>query len=383
MGTKTTAAWVLVSALGLSACGGEPFDLDLRDLGNGFDTSAAALSAAADRPRADTRGVISYPGYQVAVARRGDTVSDVAARVGLDAEELARHNGLRADVTLRADEVLALPRRVAEPDIGTGGITTGAIGGNSVDISTLAGNAIDRAGPAAPGRAANAREAAGVEPIRHQVEAGETAFTISRLYNVSVRALADWNGLGADLAVREGQFLLIPVVIDPPEAPPAAAPAQEQPGQSATPAPPSADKPLPKPQAAVPTPAPAPASPDLGDGATGKLTMPVKGAIIREYSKGSNEGIDIAAPAGATVVAAANGSVAAITRDTDQVPILVLRHADNLLTVYAGVDNLTVKKGDSVSRGQKIAVIRDADPSFLHFEVRQGLDSVNPMDMLN
>lgn len=383
MGTKTTAAWVLVSALGLSACGGEPFDLDLRDLGNGFDTSAAALSAAADRPRADTRGVISYPGYQVAVARRGDTVSDVAARVGLDAEELARHNGLRADVTLRADEVLALPRRVAEPDTGTGGITTGAIGGNSVDISTLAGNAIDRAGPATPGRAANAREAAGVEPIRHQVEAGETAFTISRLYNVSVRALADWNGLGADLAVREGQFLLIPVVIDPPEAPPAAAPAQEQPGQSATPAPPSADKPLPKPQVAVPVPAPAPASPDLGDGATGKLTMPVKGAIIREYSKGSNEGIDIAAPAGATVVAAANGSVAAITRDTDQVPILVLRHADNLLTVYAGVDNLTVKKGDSVSRGQKIAVIRDADPSFLHFEVRQGLDSVNPMDMLN
>ena len=189
---------------------------------------------ATDRPRADTRGVISYPGYQVAVARRGDTVSDVAARVGLDAEELARHNGLRADVTLRADEVLALPRRVAEPDTGTGGITTGAIGGNSVDISTLAGNAIDRAGPATPGRAANAREAAGVEPIRHQVEAGETAFTISRLYNVSVRALADWNGLGADLAVREGQFLLIPVVIDPPEAPPAAAPAQEQPGQSAT-----------------------------------------------------------------------------------------------------------------------------------------------------
>jgi hypothetical protein len=37
----------------------------------------------------DAQGVISYPGYQVAVARRGDTVGSVAARVGLSAQELA------------------------------------------------------------------------------------------------------------------------------------------------------------------------------------------------------------------------------------------------------------------------------------------------------
>jgi len=44
------------------------------------------------------------------------------------------------------------------------------------------------------------------------VARGETAFTIARLYNVSVRALSDWNGLGPDLEVREDQYLLIPVV---------------------------------------------------------------------------------------------------------------------------------------------------------------------------
>ena len=102
----------------------------------------------------------------------------------------------------------------------------------------------------------------------------------------------------------------------------------------------------------------APPSPELGDSRTAassaSFLMPTDGNIIRTYVKGKNDGIDIAAPAGTPVRAVADGIVAAITRDTDQVPIIVLRHADNLLTVYAGVDDLTIKKGDQVTRGQKI-----------------------------
>ncbi|NHX27714.1 M23 family metallopeptidase, partial [Escherichia coli] len=73
----------------------------------------------------------------------------------------------------------------------------------------------------------------------------------------------------------------------------------------------------------------------------------------------------------------------AITRDTEQVPILVIRHDDSLLTVYANIDNITVSKGDKVSRGQTIAAIRGGDAPFLHFEVREGFDSVDPMPYLN
>ena len=75
--------------------------------------------------------------------------------------------------------------------------------------------------------------------------------------------------------------------------------------------------------------------------------------------------------------------VAAITRDTDQVPILVLRHAGNLLTVYAGIDKIQVEKGDSVSAGQQLASVRAATPPFLHFQVREGTLSVDPMEYLN
>ena len=52
--------------------------------------------------------------------------------------------------------------------------------------------------------------------MRHKVERGETAFTIARLYNVPIKALAEWNGLGADFGIRSGQFLLIPVASQKP-----------------------------------------------------------------------------------------------------------------------------------------------------------------------
>lgn len=374
MGGTSRLTLLIAGCLFLGACDGG-FDFDLRDMGNGFDTTNAARAGIADRPAADTRGVISYPNYQIVVARRGDTVADVAGRIGLGADELARHNGLTASVALRDGEVLALPRRVAEPSAATGAITSGPLQPGEVDIATLAGDAINRAGASQPGHAASAASATGVEPIRHRVQAGETAYTIARLYDVSVRALADWNGLPADFEVREGQYLLIPVVIDQPAGQALVA----APGAgSIAPEPPSAAEPLPVTTETASAPAPAPAA-DSG----GTLAMPVRGTIIREYKKGTNDGIDISAPAGSTVVAAEAGEVAAVTRDTDQVPILVIRHADNLLTVYAGVENLTVKKGDRVSRGQKIAVIRDTNPSFLHFEVRRGLDSADPMDFLN
>jgi murein DD-endopeptidase MepM/ murein hydrolase activator NlpD len=112
------------------------------------------------------------------------------------------------------------------------------------------------------------------------------------------------------------------------------------------------------------------------------MVMPVSGPVIRPYAKGRNEGIDISAAAGTPVRAADAGTVAAITQDTSQTPIIVIRHENNLLTVYAGVDNISVKRGDRVTRGQTIAQIRAANPSFLHFEVRRGVDSTDPMPFL-
>ncbi len=375
--SPTLTALLLGSALALSACTSTgPLDWDLRSRDN---TTDAARQATANRPSADQRGIISYPDYQVAVAQRGDSVASVAARIGLAPEELASTNALKATDPLRQGEVLLLPRRVAAANVA--GPTT--LAPAAVDVSAIATTALDRVGPS-PTTAAPIAQ--GGEPVRHKVARGETAFTIARTYNVSAKALAEWNGLGPDLAVREGQTLIIPVANGPA---PVLEPVVTQPGSgSPTPEPPSAKTPLPdeKTTPAAQKPKETPASPDLGADRTkassAKFVMPVQGNIIRAYAKKKNEGIDIAASAGAPVKAAAGGTIAAITKDTDQVPIVVIRHADGLLTVYAGVDGLKVKKGDPVSAGQTIAVVRQANPSFVHFEVRRGVESLDPSGFL-
>lgn len=345
------------------------FDFDLRN--NGMSTTTAGAAATASRPEPDQFGLITYPTYQVVVANRGDSLSTVATRIGMDAGELARFNGRNEADLLRDGEVLALPRRVTPP--GAGSVT---------DITSIASAAIDRAdanAPASPSAPA-LQVQGGAEPVRHRVARGETAYSVSRLYGVSVRSLAEWNGLGPELTVHEGQFLIIPIVLDQA----GTGPDGNAPGDSVTPVPPSASDPLPEaiataelPEApALDAPTPTPAE-TAAASSEPQMQRPVPGQILRPYNT-RNEGIDLSATAGTAVRAAAAGEVAAITRDTDQVPILVLRHPGNLLTVYANIDNIRVERGDTVARGQTIADVGAGDPAFLHFEVRQGFDSVDP-----
>lgn len=368
--TRRGGIAVLGLAVALAGCT-DQLDFDMRGGLGGMNTAGGVQTATAPRPEPDQRGVISYPGYQVAVARRGDTVETLAARVGLPAAEIARFNGLQPGATLRADEIVALPRRVPEAGAGSG-----------LDIAAIAGQAIDRADattvpvltPAPP---------PGVEPVRHRVGRGETAYTVARLYDVSPRALADWNGLGPDLAVREGQYLLIPVAVSQTRADAADA---VPPGTGTpTPLPPSAATPLP-PASEVAT-ATVPASPNLGATTTAvsggaALQMPTSGPIVQSFRRGRSDGIRIGASAGSPVLAAEAGEVLRITRDTDQVQILLLRHPNGLLTIYGNVTDIRVAQGDRVRRGQRLAAVAASDPAFLHFEVRDGTTPVDPVPYL-
>lgn len=337
------------------------FDPDLRGFGGGMSTSQAAASAA-PRPQPDQRGVISYPGYQVAIARQGDTVATIASRLGLNAAQVASHNAIAPNVTLNAGAVVALPTRVAAAG-GGGGAVTDPFAGRSGQAGTQAGQ----------------------QPQQHVVAAGETAWSVARRYNVAINDLARWNGLGSDMAVRPGQRLLIPVSG---AAAPNATQVVTRPGAgSPTPQPPSAAGALPDEQT-TPASAPvaAPSGPNLGNTRTaasgsGRFQMPVNGSIARAYAPGRNEGIDISAAPGAPVSAAGAGTVAAITRDVGQVPIIVIRHEGNLMTVYAGLDDVSVTKGQSVQAGTPLGKARNE--GLVHFEVRNGFESVDPERYLN
>ena len=379
--TKFKYFFLLTILWALSACENSSlsnFDFDFR--GNSFDTSDAALQATQSRPKANELGIISYPTYQIAIARRDDTIESMAERLGQNPGELARYNGLAEGERLRNGEVLALPR-------------TGSRGGQylessdeieettlskDINVLELADNALKVAGGSANNQLDRTSSDAKnlMDPIKHNVVRGETVFTISRLYNISVRSLADWNGLDSDYTLREGQILIIPLVDKK-----ATKNTQKEIDQSAVPAPPSSKKPQPRnvntqefskstdTKISVPE--------------NGKMAYPLEGLVIREYSKNINDGIDFTARAGTKVVAADTGLVATVTEDINQIAIVVLKHPGNILTVYANLTNIKVSTNQNVNRGDILGEIPDGDPPYLHFEIREGFESVDPLEYLN
>ena len=286
-GFRLRATLVLgASALALSGClDTGNLDWDLRQ-GRG-DTSEAARQATAAAPTPDGNGIISYPDYQMATARRGESVASMAGRLGMNPEELARTNALRATDPLREGELLILPKRVSaapQPAVIAGAAPAS---GGGVDITSIATTALDEAGPTPAKPSPVASKPVSGQPLTHRVARGETAFTIARTYNVSAKALADWNQLGSDMAVREGQTLIIPIAT---AAAPDPEPVPVAPGAgSPTPEPPSAKKPLPdeKTEASGTKPKDTPASPDLGAEKTTTTKMaidieaPVAGRLTR------------------------------------------------------------------------------------------------------
>ena len=354
-------------ALGLAGCGGT-LDMDLRDsLGNNFDTTNAAHGVAdLDGTPPDVNGVITYPdGRRVVTARAGDRVLDIALRVGANPSEVATFNGISEDTRLQAGQIIALPDRE-----------------NSLIPAPVQRQELTSAPEINPPEAEDGLK-------RHRVILGETVFTVARLYSVEASDLAALNSITLDTSLQDGQILIIPQVLIPNEADTQTqtadnAPNVSAPGEGSTPPPPpSSMRPQPRANPAAAQPAPAPKPADTGSATQAsatkaRLLRPVEGPIIRPYEKDVNDGIDIAAPAGTAVKAADDGTVIAITQDTNGVTILIVKHSNNLLTVYTNISGLTVEKGATVTRGQKMAEVAENTTSFLHFEVRDGLTALNP-----
>ena len=100
----------------------------------------------------------------------------------------------------------------------------------------------------------------------------------------------------------------------------------------------------------------------------------------------NHEGIDMAAPIGTPVLAAAVGEVIyAGDHVRGYGNMVVVKHKDDLVTVYAHNSLLLVHTGDRVSVGQEIARVGDTGRStapHLHFEVRRGEVPQDPMPFL-
>ncbi len=258
------------------------------------------------------------------------------------------------------------------------------------------------------------------KPRQHRVAAGETVYGISRRYGVDMSALVKLNGIVPPYTIRIGEALRIPAAVETQvlsataAAPPSPAPAASLthvPGSTgfggksgvvaedlAPPAatPLGATEPLPSlpPAASAP---PAPATPVAGivpspePRSGSRFLWPVEGKILSNFGpkKGGlhNDGINISGARGAPVHAAENGVVAYAGNELRGFGnLLLIKHADGWTSAYAHNEELLVRRGDRVKRGQIIAKVGSSgnvtSPQ-LHFELRNGARAVDPVKLLS
>ena len=95
-----------------------------------------------------------------------------------------------------------------------------------------------------------------------------------------------------------------------------------------------------------------------------------------------HEGIDVAAPMGAPVVAPASGVVITITQQHGYGLILEINHGNGLVTKYAHLSRVLVREGAKVTRGQVIAAVGNSGLStgpHLHYEIHINGRVVDPL----
>jgi murein DD-endopeptidase MepM/ murein hydrolase activator NlpD len=335
-----------------------------------FSTALAAWlsfgQALADPAPVLNLGVSAAAPNGAVIVRRGETVSGIAGRYKVSSDGIIKLNGLRPPYALRAGQRLLLPA-----------------------------------------------------PREHKVRENDTLFSISRLYGVPLGALATTNNLHEPYVLRTGKVLRIPAASEKPknfalaaETPRKntvfvlSAPAQPRPVtllKNPGPSPEreafavmiakladEEDRKPPLSSLLQPAVARSPAPALLQDSRRPDFIWPVRGQVVSGYGPKNgglyNDGINIAAPRGAAVAAAADGTVAYVGDALKSYGNLVLiRHGGGMVTAYAHMNAVTVRAGMQVRRGEPIGSVGSSGnvaSAQLHFEVRRGKETLDPQRYL-
>lgn len=108
----------------------------------------------------------------------------------------------------------------------------------------------------------------------------------------------------------------------------------------------------------------------------GGRSSPTEGAST------NHKGIDIPAPSGSSVVAAAGGQVVIATYSVSAGNYVMINHGSGVYTVYMHMSSLSVSQGQEVSQGQKVGAVGSTGYStgaHLHFGVRKNGSYVDPL----
>jgi len=344
------AAAGLAAVLALSGCGYR-------------DTPAPVVTPAGQTPAPVASAAAPAEGG-VHVVRAGDTLSALAERYGVGMSALAQANGLAPPYRILVGQRLRLPgappppatlvaermparaaERAPEPAV---------VMATPRPPAAVAATPLPPPAPARPSTAA-APEPAATRPPPPPAGSGERATVVATLPPLG-------------------------------EAPPAQAPPIPAPAAAPAPAPVAVVRPAAQP---APPPAAAEPSPPAADG--GRFLWPVEGRVVVGFGPQPgglhNDGINIAAARGTPIRAADGGTVAYAGNELGGFGnLLLIKHEDGWLTAYAHNEEILVKIGDTVRRGQMVARVGSsgsANAPQLHFEVRRGERPVDPMPLLS
>jgi lipoprotein NlpD len=193
------------------------------------------------------------------------------------------------------------------------------------------------------------------------VKRGDTLYSIALEHGQDYREMAQWNSLDDPGKLRVGQSLR---VTPPPErgvqvgSAPGAGRVESRPLGS-----PVEQKPPPREE------------PKL-EAQPLQFSWPAKGKVVAGFAEPRQKGIDIAGRSGEPVSAAAAGRVTYVGSGIPGLgKLIVIKHDQGYITVYANNKDTLVKEQQSVARGQKIAELGEK----LHFQIRKGAAAVDPL----
>ncbi|MHB8674680.1 MAG: M23 family metallopeptidase [Candidatus Limnocylindrales bacterium] len=193
----------------------------------------------------------------------------------------------------------------------------------------------------------------------YQVQPGDSLIGIGDLLAVDSTTLQQLNDLTNENAIQAGQVLVVPDVPTRAVIFGVASPKPKVNGNGA---------------------------PTMIWPAIGAITTPF-GVPGPEWVGGYHMGIDIGAPAGSPILAAASGTV-----ENDQEDIhhgygnfVLINHGNGYATLYAHMSRVVAKPGEKVKRGQLIGFVGStgfANGPHLHFELRHDGTKINPQPFL-
>lgn len=325
-----------------------------------------------------------YRDYEV---QRGDHLDAIARDLKTTRGELIEANHLRKPYGLRPGEHLKVP--VAMAYVVAGGDTLAVVAKRfGVGLSALAAlNDLPERGRLTPGMFV-------ALPAQYD-DHGPTRITVTEQANAAPRPRATYRPVAP--AYMPPPPSGGPYVASPEAVAAGAARRAEASRPSSAPnfsysRPPASTGPAPAYSSSRPTEAPANAAAVAGLG-QGKFIWPVRGDLLSKFGAAGvgrrNDGVDIGAPAGTQVRAAAVGEV---VYAGDQVPgfgnLVLIKHAGGWVSAYAHLANVAVHMRDNVYQGQDIGAVGvtgGVSQPQLHFEIRYAAttaDKAKPIDPL-